>query len=61
MAHVRWKERAGDPDDVISTLKRSVGQLAKNAGSFKIGRTCDPDARALARDYADKFDEMIVI
>lgn len=60
MIHVRWNERAGHPDDVISTLKRSVGQLAKNVGSFKIGRTCDPEARAGARDYA-KFDELIVI
>lgn len=57
---VTWNERSGHPDDVISTLKRSVAGLAKNVGSFKIGRTCDPDARARARDYA-KFDELIVI
>jgi hypothetical protein len=60
MVQVSWNERAGHPDDVISTLKRSVGQLTKKVGSFKIGRTCDPDARASARDYA-KYDELIVI
>lgn len=60
MVDVSWHERSGDPDEVISTLKRSVGQFTKNVGTFKIGRTCDPAHRAGQPDYA-KFDEMIVI
>ena len=61
MAHISWKVRTGDPDDVISSLRRSVGQLARNVGKFKIGRTSDPAARANAREYAEGYDELIVI
>lgn len=51
----------GHPEKVLSTLRRRVGQYTRNVGGFKIGRTSTPVARAGQPEYADSYDELIVI
>jgi hypothetical protein len=55
-----YKIIEGHPDDVLPRLRRSVGQLARNVGEFKIGRTSSPEVRASHHGYAH-LDEMLVI
>lgn len=61
MASVIYKPIQGHPADVSSKLRKRVGQLARDVGEFKIGKTSNPPARASQPDYANAFDQMIVI
>lgn len=61
MARVSYNYVEGHPDGALPTLRRRVGQYTRNVGEFKIGRTSTPEARANQPDYADGYDEMIVI
>lgn len=62
MTAVRWSIRTGHLDDQMRDLLRTaVGDCARGFSGFKIGQTCNPTNRVRRQDYADVYDDMIVI
>ena len=49
----------GRPEDIVSSLRRTVSALTRNGRQFKVGITNNPEIRW--KSYQNHYEEMLVV